>query len=79
MLILVMLSCLFLAALWSPAIVALLCVVFSCICCHFPIWCFGLGTEWYLIVSSPGNLHFSLLYGYETLIKLSLFHQSALI
>ena len=77
MLIFVMLSCLFLAAFWSPAIVALLCVVFSCFVVTFP---YGvLGKEWYLIVASPGLLHFSLLYWYDTLIKLSLFHQSALV
>ena len=42
----VMLSCLFIVALWSPARKGLAswlsCVVFS-VFCHFPMWCFGSG------------------------------------
>ena len=38
-----MLSCLLLAALWSPAGKGLTYVMFSCVFCHFPIWCPGSG------------------------------------
>ena len=42
--VLVILSCLLLAALWSPAdLLALLYVMFSCVFLHFPIWCPGPG------------------------------------
>ena len=33
----VTLSCLFIAALWSPGLLAILCVTFSCVFCHFPM------------------------------------------
>ena len=43
----VMLSCLFNAALWSPAGKGLAswlsCVWSSVVFCHFPVWCPGLG------------------------------------
>ena len=52
----VMLSCLFLAALWSPAgkgLTSLLsCVLCFLVFCLFPIKCPG--QVWYLIVSIPG-------------------------
>ena len=55
MFIFVMLSCLFLAALWSPAGKGLTSWL-SCVLCfhvfgHFPIWCSG--QVWYLFVSIP--------------------------
>ena len=49
----VLLSCLFLVPLWSPAGkgLAFLCVMFSCVFVTFP---YGvLGQVWYLIVSIP--------------------------
>ena len=40
----VLLSCLFIAALWSPAdLLALLYVMFYCGFYHFPMWCSGSG------------------------------------
>ena len=52
MIVFVMLYCLFLAALWSPAgkfLTSLLsCVLIFLAFCHFSIWC--LGQVWYLIV-----------------------------
>ena len=47
----VTLSCLFLAALWSPAgeTLASLCVIFSCVYVTFPYG--ALGQVWYLIAS----------------------------
>ena len=52
----VMLSCLFIAALWSPAgkrakLLALLYVMFSCVFVTIP--CGVLSQVWYLIVSIP--------------------------
>ena len=47
----VILSCLFLATLWSPAILALLYVMFSCVFVTFPYEV--LGKLWYLSVSIP--------------------------
>ena len=43
----------FFAALWSAGLLALLCVVFSCVFCHFPIciWCLGSGVVPYCIES----------------------------
>ena len=54
MLVFVMLSCLLLAALWSPAgrgwpLGSLVCDVFLCFCC-FPMWCPK--SEWSLVVSN---------------------------
>ena len=46
-----MMSCLFLAALRSVDLLALLCVVFSCVFVTFP---YGVsGQFWYLIISIP--------------------------
>ena len=57
MIIFVMMSCLFLAALWSwerADLLALLCVEFSCIFVTFP---YGVqGQVWYLIVLIPDVL-----------------------
>ena len=54
MFVFVMLSCLFIAAMWSPAgeranHLAILCVMFYCVFVTFP--CGLLGQVWYLIVS----------------------------
>ena len=48
------LPCLFLAALWSPVGkgLILLYVMFSCVFCHFPIWCPVSGVELDCIDSS---------------------------
>ena len=57
----VMLSCLFIAALWSPAGKGLafcpLFVMFNCVFVTFP--CGSLGQVWYLIVSIPDLCHLS--------------------
>ena len=65
-LVFVMLSRLFIAALWSPAGKGLtswlLFVMFNCIFITFP--CYILGQVWYLIVSIPDLCHLSYLYSY---------------
>ena len=61
-LVFVMLSCLFIAALWSPAGKELtswfLFVMFNCVFVTFP--CGILGQMWYLVVSIPDLCPFSL-------------------
>ena len=51
----VMLSCMFIAALWSPVgkgwLLTLLCLMFFCAFVSFP--CIVLGQVWFLIVSIP--------------------------
>ena len=47
----IMMSCLFLAALQSPALKRLLCVMFPCVFVTFPYGVFG--QVWYLVVSIP--------------------------
>ena len=57
-----MLSCQFIAALWSPARKELTSwlsfVMFNCVFCHFPMS----GQVWYLIVSNPDLCHLSYFY-----------------
>ena len=62
-LVFVMLSRLFIAALWSPAgkrlTFLISCLIFNCVFVTFP--CGILGQVWYLIVSIPDLCHFSIL------------------
>ena len=53
----VMLSCPFIAALWSPAGKGLTFVMFNCVFVTFP--CGILGQVWYLIVSISDLCHLS--------------------